>query len=116
LCVTTRRLPTPPPFPYTTLFRSEGVCTVVNRQAVLEDRVNPFHHGEIPFLKITYNQLEGEFAGLGMVIPALDLQDEINAKRNQRLDNVNLTLNPPMKVIRRSEERRVGKECGSRCA
>lgn len=82
------------------VWEPEGVCTVVNRQAVLEDRVNPFHHGEIPFLKITYNQLEGEFAGLGMVIPALDLQDEINAKRNQRLDNVNLTLNPPMKVIR----------------
>lgn len=84
------------------LWTPERVVTLVNRDVVVRDEELPFEHGELPFAVAVDGAMLGEFAGLGMVISALDLQDELNAKRNQRLDNVNLILNPPLKVLNTS--------------
>lgn len=82
------------------LWTNDRVTVIVDRMTVVRDEPSPFWHGELPFAVATDTKLPNEFAGLGMVLPMADLQEEYNAKRNQRLDNVNLVINKMFKVLR----------------
>lgn len=84
------------------LWTPEWVITVIDRETVVRNEETPFWHGELPFAVATDTQLAQEFAGLGLILPMADLQEEINAKRNQRMDNVNLALNQAFTILNTS--------------
>lgn len=67
---------------------------VANEQWVIRDEKNIFLHKKKPYVAIYYTKLDFEPRGIGIPEAVEGLQFEINAKRNQRLDNVNLVLNP----------------------
>jgi len=74
-------------------WEDERVVTVAERSIILRDSLNPFDHGKKPFIKLVFVPVPFEFYGIGVVEPIEGLQLELNTKRNQRLDNVNLILN-----------------------
>lgn len=81
-------------------WEDDRVVTIANRAVIIREAKNPFYHGKKPFVHIINNVVPHEFYGLGEVEPLERLQHELNAKRNQRLDAVNLILNPIFKLIR----------------
>lgn len=63
-------------------------CVVlINRCWVARDTDNPFWHKQKPYVHDTYCRVPNEFYGIGLVEMIEDLQDELNAERNQRIDN-----------------------------
>lgn len=74
-------------------WEDDRIVVVGGRKVVLRDEKNPFYHGQKPFVNIVFVPVPFEFYGIGVVEPIEGLQHEINTKRNQRLDNVNLILN-----------------------
>src|SRR5690606_29424018 len=85
------------------LWTPGGVVTIWNRRVVLRDIENPFDHGELPFAVGVDVGFVGEFIGEGLIRPMADLQIELNAKRNQRMDNVNFLLNKVFTVLKTSD-------------
>jgi len=75
------------------------IFTVANRNVLIRAIENPFYHGESCFVKIVYEPVLNEFFGRGVCEIAEDMQNELNDKRNQRLDNINLVLQPVMKYV-----------------
>ena len=71
-------------------WEDDRVVTIANRAVIIREAKNPFYHGKKPFVHIINNVVPHEFYGLGEVEPLERLQHELNAKRNQRLDAVNL--------------------------
>lgn len=59
---------------------------IINRSYIALDVENPFWHKKKPYVKDTYNDAPHEFYGIGVVEIIEDLQDELNAERNSRID------------------------------
>jgi hypothetical protein len=74
-------------------WENDRVVVVANRDVILRDSANPFSHGKKPFVDINFITVPHEFYGIGIIEPLEGLQNELNTKRNQRLDNVNLIIN-----------------------
>ena len=74
-------------------WENDRVITVADRCVVLRDTPNPFHHNRKPFVRLIFVPVPFEFYGVGVIEPIEGLQLELNTKRNQRLDNVNMVLN-----------------------
>lgn len=74
-------------------WEDDRVVTVAERSVILRDSPNPFDHGKKPFVYLVFVPVPFEFYGIGVVEPIEGLQLELNTKRNQRLDNVNMILN-----------------------
>ena len=73
----------------------DKVITVMEKKYIARAVVNIF--SEFPFyLFYTSPPLPGELWVKGMGETILPLQDEIDTKRSQRIDNVNKILNPPV--------------------
>lgn len=81
-------------------WEDDRVVTIANREVIIREDRNPFFHGEKPFVHIINIPIPHEFFGKGEVEPLERLQHELNAKRNQRIDIVNLVMNPVLKLIR----------------
>lgn len=64
------------------------VRTLANRTTLIRDDKNEYHHGEIPIIDIRDTVLPDMFFGVGSIEPILSLIHELNALRNQRLENV----------------------------
>jgi hypothetical protein len=75
------------------------IITVANQNTLIRDIENPFYHGESCFVKVVYEPVLNEFFGRGVCEISEDMQNELNDKRNQRLDNINLVLQPVMKYV-----------------
>lgn len=75
----------------------DRVVTLANREVILRDEENPFHdskgHTRYPFVFTPFTPIPLELFGIGLIESVEGLQNELNCKRNQRLDNVNLILN-----------------------
>lgn len=69
------------------------VITVADRSVILREAPNPFDHMKKPFVNLIFVPVPFEFYGIGVIEPLEGLQMELNTKRNQRLDNVNLIIN-----------------------
>lgn len=67
---------------------------VANENWVIRDEKNMFLHKKKPYVALYYTKLDFEPRGIGIPEAVEGLQIEVNAKRNQRLDNVNLVINP----------------------
>lgn len=95
---------------YTEKDRNAGICLleywepdrhvvmVKEDNIILLDEPNPTPFNEIPYVVDFYIPLEFMMDGIGIPEAIRDLQDEMNTKRNQIIDNVNLMINKTWKV------------------
>lgn len=78
----------------------EIVATIAEREFLLRIEKNPFvppdgKEALRPFVIVPFIPTKEPY-GVGLIEPALDLLDEMNTKRNQRIDNVNKVIDPPL--------------------
>jgi len=78
-------------------FLEDCILTVCNRSVLIKAALNPYPEG--CFVKIGFMPVLGEFFWQGVCELTEKLQTELNDKRNQRLDNVNLVLQPILKFV-----------------
>jgi hypothetical protein len=78
--------------------KREKVTTIAGRSVIIRDTENPL--GIDPFVSASLWQLPYEVYGIGVPEKCDDLQDQLNAEVNQRLDNRNLRQNLILKVRR----------------
>jgi hypothetical protein len=78
--------------------RNKWVSVAVDYNIVIENRDNPYIHGEMPILKVDDHEYPHQVMGIGEVQPIKALQKAINAIVNQRLDNVEFMMKPIFKV------------------
>lgn len=80
-------------------YTPEGWCYYAPEyEEIIYESVNPYFHGEIPVIYGVDYPYPGELYGMGEIEPIDRVQRAINAVLNQRLDNVQLTLNTMWKV------------------
>lgn len=77
-----------------------GWIQVVDGQYVIRKRISPWRDGEPPYFKGNYIRIPGEFYGIGVAELVLGYQVEKNEIRNGRMDNVNLSMNKIIAVIK----------------
>lgn len=89
-----------PEFTVLRRFTKDGWCDIVPEfnNVVIREVENPYFHGEIPITIGVDYPYPGELFGMGEIEPIDRIQRAINAVLNQRLDNVQLTLNQMFKV------------------
>lgn len=76
---------------------------IANRSVVINAEENPYWHGKKPFAKLVDINVPGEFYGIGEIEPVEYLQHELNTMRNQRVDNVNVSINKMFSILRGSD-------------
>jgi hypothetical protein len=74
-------------------WEEDKLITLGNNRVLLRERDNPFDHKKKPFVATKFIPSLHEFYGIGVIEPLEGPQNELNTKRNQRLDNINLMLN-----------------------
>ncbi len=77
-----------------------GCIKVVDGQYVIWKRMSPWRDGEPPYFKGNYIRIPGEFYGIGVAELVLGLQTEKNEIRNSRMDNINLSMNKIIAVMK----------------
>lgn len=94
-----------------------GCLKVVDGQYVIWKRISPWRDGEPPYFKGNYISLPTEFYGIGVAELVIGLQIEKNEIRNSRMDNINLSMNKIIAVIKdmvpKEEWRRLVSEPGA---
>lgn len=83
-----------------TMFTEDKWCDILPEfgNLVIREVENPYFHGELPIVYAVDYPYPNELYGMGEIEPVERLQRAINAVLNQRLDNVQLTLNTMWKV------------------
>lgn len=76
----------------------EFIVIAPQQDIVLMAIENPYYHGKKTIRTATYIPREGSIKGIGVIEHIESLQLELDDKRNQRLDIVNLIVNPAVKV------------------
>ena len=80
-------------------FTKDGWCDYVPEyNLIIREIDNPYFHGQIPIVCGVDYPYPGDLYGMGEIEPIERIQRAINAVLNQRLDNVQLTLNTMWKV------------------
>jgi hypothetical protein len=82
--------------------KSRWLFTVPEFGIVIRDVENPYFHGQLPIIYGVDYPYPGELFGMGEIEPIDRIQRAINSVLNQRLDNVQLTLNSMWKVKKQS--------------
>jgi hypothetical protein len=75
------------------------IFTVLDRQLLIRKQESPYVHNRIPYLLCPAILKDDDLWGLGMCEIVQSLQHELNAKRNQMLDNTTLNMHS-MKIVR----------------
>jgi len=86
-------------------FTREGWCYMVPElgNLIIREVEEPYFHGDLPIFYGVDYPYPGELYGMGEIEPVDRIQRAINAVLNQRLDNVQLTLNTMWKVKKNSD-------------
>lgn len=71
----------------------EIVAIIANRKHLLSVQPNPFYSQERPFVKDCYEEVPGEFYGIGIVEIASGPQKALDASVRSRIDNKALSIN-----------------------
>lgn len=81
-------------------FTKDGWCDMIPEYGnlIIREIDNPYFHGQIPIVCGVDYPYPGDLYGMGEIEPIERIQRAINAVLNQRLDNVQLTLNTMWKV------------------
>ena len=78
--------------------KGRWVDYVPEADVVIMDMENPYFHGELPIVHMVDYPYPNELYGMGEIEPVERIQRAINSVLNQRLDNVQLTINTMWKV------------------
>jgi hypothetical protein len=78
--------------------QEECQIVVANRELVVRAVPNPFHHQKRPIVKCVCNNVAGEWYGQSLIEPVLQMQEELNTIRRQKLDATSLSVNRMFKV------------------
>lgn len=76
-------------------YRKDGkvyVCTIADRSILIREEESPLPLDRYPFAIFFDQEVPFEKWGIGEIEPILDLQDEENTTRNQRIDEKNLSI------------------------
>ncbi|QHT60663.1 hypothetical protein GXP70_12410 [Paenibacillus lycopersici] len=73
---------------------------IINRAYLAKDAENPFWHRKKPYDRAVYCTDPGNFYGIGIIEMVYDLQMELNAERNQRIDYRSYSMRRMFKVRR----------------
>lgn len=73
-------------------FFDDGTRMVMCGKHLLHDDLNPYNHGEIPFVAWCTQPNERSLVGYSEMLPIEDLQQAIWVKDNQRIDAVNFSM------------------------
>ena len=76
-------------------YRKEGkvyVCAIADRSIIIREEESPLPLDRFPFIVFYDQEVPFEKWGIGEIEPILDLQDEENTTRNQRIDEKNLSI------------------------
>lgn len=92
-----------PKFEVLEYWTNDHVVAVLDREVIIKNEPNPYYHNQKPFISAVDIPVTNEFYGIGEVENLQDLQLELNTLRNQRLDNVSITLNAMWKVLRHAD-------------
>jgi len=65
---------------------------------VIQDKPNPYYHGQIPVVMLKYYPIDEDLYGLSEIEPIEKLQKATNALVCQYLDAINMNLYTPLKV------------------
>lgn len=68
-------------------------------KCVLRDIPNPYKHKKIPFIQLRYYSIQGDPLGESEVEPVIQLWKAIQATLCGYLDNMNMHMRPPIKII-----------------
>jgi hypothetical protein len=74
-------------------WEEDRVLTIANGSVLCRDSDTPFDHGMLPAIVMKHIPIMDQMMGVGVIEPIIDLDKEANLKRNQRIDNVNLSMN-----------------------
>ena len=74
-------------------WENDRTITLIEEDVVIRDEGNPYWHLKKPFVSSTICSVENEFNGIGLMEMTQSLQNELNDVRNQRMDNITLSLN-----------------------
>lgn len=77
-------------------YTNDYKIVLLNRKHIILKEENQSFTKEKPFQRIVAFPLEKEFYGMSIVEVISKLQDELNATRNQRIDNISLIVNKVM--------------------
>ena len=92
-----------PKFEVLEYWTNDHVVAVLNREIIIKNEPNPYYHNQKPFVVAVDIPVTNEFYGIGEIENLQDLQLELNTLRNQRIDNVSITLNAMWKVLRHAD-------------
>jgi hypothetical protein len=81
-------------------YTDDWKLVIANRDTVLQSTMTPYNHFKKPYAKWVDTPVPNEFYGIGEIEPIQHLQEELNATRNQRIDNVSLIINRMYKILR----------------
>lgn len=73
----------------------EYVYTILDQVLVVQADKSPYYHRELPFQIFRPTLVPGEFVGIGVIEPIIDLAEELNQLRGQRRDNATVALHRP---------------------
>lgn len=88
-------------------FLEDSIITVCNRSVTIKKKINPYQEG--CFVNIGIMPVLNEFYWQGICELVEHLQVELNDKRNQRLDNVNLCLQKILAYVEDAVDPRIMK-------
>ena len=74
-------------------YRNGRVITVINDSLIVDDKPNPYDHGQFPFVKQIVNKVGNEFWGIGDIEQIIPLQDALNHAFQQIDDIATKTAN-----------------------
>lgn len=80
-------------------WEKDRLIVIANRNIILRDTPNPYHHKEIPFVELDDYRDPHRLYGQSELSVIDPLQREVNSIRNQRRDYDNLALNPVILMV-----------------
>lgn len=86
-----------------TEYRKDRVITFAPRyKVILRDIKNPYKHRKIPIVQLRYYRVDGDPLGESEVEPVLPIWRAIQATICGYLDNMNIHMRPPLKILENS--------------
>src|SRR5690625_7976043 len=74
-------------------WEDQRYALIVNRTELAYEGRSPYwKHGKKPYVVASYSPMPNEFYGMSAVENIEHLQHELNANRNQRIDNIGVML------------------------
>ncbi len=75
----------------------DRLVVIANRDQVIRDEINPFQHGQKPFIDFAPVERPFSMQGVGIIKMIWDMNEDLSALKRQRRDAVTFLINPMWK-------------------